>query len=90
MLLDLNKLDLELWAFAEDLVSKRLKMHQSFSEFIKHEGNAKIASSASLFMHKSDFSCFKVPSSFNDPKPLPLSLSTQLGIFRPVGHKGPL
>ena len=90
MLLEINSLDLELWDFVVELATKRLQWHHSFVEYLKHAGNSAEAKMASNFMAQSDFSCFKVPHSFNEPHPVSISLSTQLGLFRPIGHKGPL
>ncbi len=90
ILREINSLDLELWVFATELISKRLKWHHSFVEYLRHSGNSAEAKLASNFMTQSDFSCFKVPHSFNEPHPVSMTLSRQLGLFRPIGHKGPL
>jgi hypothetical protein len=87
---DINKLDLELWYTALQIVEDRLAMHTSLLEYVKHEKNDMIAAVGSRFMQQSQFSCFKVDSSFFESRSLPVYLSSQLGIFRPPGHKGPL
>lgn len=87
---DLNDLDLELWDFASNLASSRLKMHHSFSIYLKHDKSVAEASIAKMFMASSGFSCFKVPDAFSVAKPIPPYLAKQVGIFRPPLHKGPI
>ena len=90
VLREINQFDLELWDHAKLLVRNRLGMHESFSFYLNHDKNGENTFAAKTFMKKFEFSCFKVPDSFNTPKPLPPYLSSQVGLFRPPLHKGPL
>ena len=79
-LTEINKFDLELWDYAQSLVALRLK---EVPALVKQADQLDVLAKKNQHLEQR-FQC-------NAPRyHLPGPLAVQTGVFRPVGHKGPL
>jgi hypothetical protein len=77
----LNELDMELWSFAQDLVTRRYRLAEGYYSALGGSHGHEQANRA----HQGSVARCKAENSAR----LPIELEKQLGIFRPPGHKGP-